>query len=204
MADNMGSTGIVDKAVIFAVMKHSGSCRKGTSIPYIVHPMEAAAIVAGITSDQELIAAAVLHDTLEDTYTSFKELVEMFGKRVADFVKEESEDKQADRRADESWKDRKQATIDKLKKAPHESKILVLADKLANIRAMERDKQVYGDELWERFNQKDPSQHGWYYSSIGEILLQDSELKKTPACREYVEKVRAVFKIELEEQKPES
>ena len=69
MEEKKIDTGIVDKAIAFAVRKHSGTPRKGTKIPYIVHPMEAAAIVAGMTDDQELIAAALLHDTLEDTGT---------------------------------------------------------------------------------------------------------------------------------------
>lgn len=57
---------LLAKAIAFAVEKHRGQVRKGTNIPYIVHPMEAAGITATMTSDPELIAAAVLHDTLED------------------------------------------------------------------------------------------------------------------------------------------
>ena len=186
-------TGIVDKAVRFAAEKHSGSPRKGSEVPYIVHPMEAAAIVAGITGDQELIAAALLHDTLEDTGTTYEELAEAFGKRVADLVAGESEDKQAGKPAKETWKDRKQKTIDELKEAGYESKLLVLADKLSNIRAMERDLEEKGDKLWDRFNQKDPRMHAWYYGSIAEILAADPDLKDTQACREYVQRVKATF-----------
>lgn len=186
-------TGIVDKAVRFAAEKHSGSTRKGTDVPYIVHPMEAAAIVAGITDDQELIAAALLHDTLEDTGATYDELVSLFGKRVADLVAAESEDKQEEKPAAETWKVRKQTTIDELKKAGYDSRLLVLADKLSNIRAIERDVKAQGDCFWNRFNQKDPLMHAWYYMSIAEILESDPKLKDTQACREYADRVKAVF-----------
>lgn len=186
-------TGIVDKAVRFAVEKHAGSPRKGSDTPYIVHPMEAAAVVAGITGDQELIAAALLHDTLEDTATTYDEILTLFGKRVADLVAGESEDKQAGKPAGETWKDRKQKTIDELKEAGYESRLLVLADKLSNIRAMERDQEEKGEKLWDRFNQKDPRMHAWYYGSIADILSADPVLKDTQACREYVQRVKATF-----------
>ena len=60
---------LLDKAIIFATKAHSGAKRKGTNVPYIVHPIEAAAIVSAMTDDQEIIAAAVLHDVLEDHYS---------------------------------------------------------------------------------------------------------------------------------------
>lgn len=189
----MTDTGIVDKAVMFAVMKHSGTARKGTKVPYIVHPMEAAAIVAGITDDQRLIAAAALHDTLEDTYTSREELEDQFGPYITELVAEESEDKQKDLPAAATWKERKQITIDRLGRAGYEVRLVALADKLANIRAIQRDDKVLGEELWKRFNQKEKKEHGWYYGSLAKIFLSDDRLKDTQACREYAERVNAVF-----------
>lgn len=186
-------TNIVNKAVDYAVKKHSGDTRKGTKIPYIVHPMEAAAIVAGITDDQELIAAAVLHDTVEDTDATREELEELFGKRVADLVAAESEDKREDLPAEETWYIRKKETIDELGQEGHEARLLALADKLSNIRAIQRDHEMLGNELWDRFNQKDPKMHGWYYGSLAKMFLADPELKDTQACREYADRVRAVF-----------
>ena len=77
---------LVSRAVIFAAAAHDGQVRKGTDIPYIVHPMEAAAIAAGLTNDPEVIAAAVLHDVVEDTGTTKNELEAEFGSRVAELV----------------------------------------------------------------------------------------------------------------------
>ena len=193
------NTAVLDRAIAFAVSKHAGTPRKGTMIPYIVHPMEAAAIVAGMTDDQELIAAAVLHDTMEDTGTTWEELSETFGPRVANLVAAESEDKQEDNPAESTWKERKQATLDHLKKAGEEVRMLALADKLSNIRAIQRDVKdcaEKGISFWSRFNQKDPAMHGWYYGSMVGIFHEDPKLKDTQACREYAERVEAVFGTE--------
>ncbi len=57
---------IVKKAVAFAERAHRGAVRKGTGIPYITHPMDTAVIMATMTEDKELIAAAILHDVVED------------------------------------------------------------------------------------------------------------------------------------------
>ena len=92
------------KAIIFAVKAHAGMVRKGTDIPYIVHPMVAASIAARITSDQEVLSAAVLHDVVEDTPTTLEQIEAAFGKRVVELVAAESEDKMPNIPASESWK----------------------------------------------------------------------------------------------------
>ena len=184
---------VVDKAMKFAVKKHAGGIRKGSNTPYIMHPAEAGAIAAGLTEDREVIAAAILHDTLEDTDTSREELISAFGTRIANMVAEESEDKRADRPAESTWEERKRETIDRLRTAGHEAKLLTLADKLSNIRAMERDSEREGAAFWNRFNQKDPARHAWYYRTLLEIFLGDEALKGTQACREYEYRVNRVF-----------
>lgn len=82
---------LLDEAIIFAVQAHSGQVRKGTNRPYILHPLEAAAIVASMTDDLEVIAAAVLHDTMEDANVSLAEITSKFGPRVAGLVQAETE-----------------------------------------------------------------------------------------------------------------
>ena len=88
---------ILDKAIVFATEAHSGIFRKGGKTPYIVHPMEVAAIAARMTDDIEVITAAVLHDVIEDTTTTAEQLEKMFGKRVAELVLSDSDDKEANR-----------------------------------------------------------------------------------------------------------
>lgn len=182
---------LLDEAVVFATRAHSGQVRKGTNTPYILHPLEAAVIVASMTDDPEIIAAAVLHDTLEDANVSLAEITSKFGPRVADLVKSETENKRDDQPASETWLVRKQETIDALKVEKDIAiKMLALADKLSNIRAMYRDHRAIGNQLWERFNQKDPKMHAWYYRAIAEATI---ELNQYPAWQEYNLLVEKVF-----------
>ncbi len=182
----------IDKAINFAVKAHSGSFRKGTQTPYIVHPMEAMVIVATMTNDADVLAAAVLHDVVEDTPTTIEDIRCEFGDMVAQLVGAESEDKREDLPAESTWRVRKQETLDYLRdKATREEKMIALGDKLSNIRAMNRDYAELGDKLWKRFNQKDKAEHAWYYGTIAELLAP--ELGETFAHREYVELVNRVF-----------
>ena len=184
----MGS--LLNNAIIFATSAHEGQFRKGTQIPYILHPLEAAAIVGTMTTDDEIIAAAVLHDVVEDTDTTVEQIKERFGERVAALVASESEDKRENLSAESTWKIRKQETIDHLKTAPIEVKMITLGDKLSNIRAIHRDYNAIGDELWQRFNQKDKNEHYWYYRSIAECL---AILDGYQAYKEYCELVEKTF-----------
>ncbi len=177
---------LIGRAVLFAAMKHAGQTRKGSGTPYITHVMEAMAIVSEMTDDQEIQAAALLHDTLEDTDTTKEQLVHYFGERVADLVAAESENKRRGQRAEDTWEIRKQETLDHLREAPTDVKIITMGDKLSNMRAMSRDYKALGGKLWDRFNQKDPAMHGWYYRSIGEILGEDGFIRSTEAYKEYV------------------
>ena len=189
--ENKIDTSLVTRAVFFAAKAHDGAARKGTKIPYIVHPMEAAAITAGMTDDQEVIAAAVLHDTVEDTDTTKKQIEDVFGSRVADLVAAESENKREDQKAEDTWKIRKSETIEHLRHCNDKDvKILALADKLSNLRAIYRDFCAIGNKLWDRFNQNDPAMIGWYYKSFKETC---AELSETTAYMEYVELLDKTF-----------
>lgn len=84
---------LYEKAVVFAAIAHQGARRKGSRIPYLSHPIEAAAIVSELTDDEELIAAAVLHDVVEDTPVTLEEVEQYFGERIAAYVGYETEDK---------------------------------------------------------------------------------------------------------------
>ena len=195
---DINDPGLVDRAVAFATLKHRGQFRKGTTIPYITHAVEALAIVSRMTEDAEVRAAAVLHDTLEDTDTTKKELIRNFGERVAALVAAESEDKREDQPAEETWLTRKQETIKHLSNASPNVKMIALGDKLSNIRAMHRDYEEIGEKLWERFNEKDPVKQGMYYGSVANVFGKDEVISKTAEYREYVKLVSEVFGSEYE------
>ena len=172
---------LVTQAAIFAANAHDGATRKGSGIPYIVHPMEAAAIAATLTDDPQVVAAAVLHDVMEDCGVTEAELRVKFGKRVAALVRFESEEKQPDAQA--SWQKRKLHALNRLRAASREQMILTLSDKLSNLRAIHRDLNRLGYSLWLRFNQRNPSMHHWYYASVAQSLTPLNEFE---AYREYV------------------
>lgn len=172
--------GAYAQAVAFAAFAHDGQLRKGTALPYIIHPMEAAAIAATMTNDPDVLAAAVLHDVMEDCGITEAELRTRFGKRVAMLVRFETEEKEPN--APASWQKRKLHTVNGLLSATREQMILTLSDKLSNLRAIHRDLEALGDELWMRFNQRNPSMHRWYYTSIAEALVPLAEFE---AYREY-------------------
>jgi len=129
-----------------------------------------------MTTDEEMLAAAVLHDVLEDTDTTPEEMETLFGARILGLVQNETEDKRRELPPEATWRIRKQETITFLKEhASREAKMLALADKLANMRAIYRDSQILGDELWQRFNEKDKRMHAWMYRAISEALQDLSE-----------------------------
>ena len=111
MANGYLDTGLLDRAIIFAVEAHHNTERRGKGFPYIVHPMEAVAVVATITNDQELLAAAALHDVLEDTEITYQQLRDTFGQRIADIVANESDEMPEGVNETDSWHDRKKAAI---------------------------------------------------------------------------------------------
>lgn len=181
---------VLNKAIEFATKVHAEQFRKGTEIPYILHPLEAATIVGTMTADYEVIAGAVLHDVVEDTDTTIEQVKELFGERIAKLVAAESEDKRENLSAESTWKIRKQETLDHLKTASIDVKMITLGDKLSNIRAINRDYNAIGDKLWQRFNQKDKNEHYWYYQSIADCLWQ---LEKYPVYQEYCNLVKKTF-----------
>lgn len=187
--DKKLDTSLLDRAICFAVQAHAGIERKGKGFPYIVHPMEAMAIVATMTSDQELLAAAALHDTVEDTDVTVAELQELFGERVALLVAHES-DVPLEGDASDTWHDRKTFAINLLKGAERDVKVVAMGDKLSNMRAIARDYAVIGDEIWNLFNVKDKAEHAWHYHGLADAL---SDLSDTPAYQEFVALVKSVF-----------
>ena len=166
MANKFIETDLLDRAIIFAVQAHHNTERRGKGFPYIVHPMEAVEIVATITPDQELLAAAALHDTIEDTDVTVEDIRRAFGDRVAELVHAESDQIDGElfngENEEETWHDRKQAAIDRLAAASHDAKIVAMGDKLSNMRAIWRDYQTKGDALWTIFHVKDKASHEWH------------------------------------------
>ena len=182
---------LVSEAIAFAVKAHDGMRRKKSEAPYILHPMEAAVIVGTMTNDQNLIAAAALHDVVEDADITIEEIEEKFGRRVRELVQSETEDKRADLPPAETWRIRKEESLNVLRNTEDIAVLMVwLGDKLANMRSIYRDFMVEGEAMWQRFNQKNASEQAWYYRSIVELT---GRLSDTSAWLEYKTLTELVF-----------
>lgn len=180
---------MINKAIQFATVAHSNQTRKGTTIPYILHCLEAGTIAASLTNkdnqvDEDVVAAAILHDTMEDAFVTNETLTELFNENIANLVLSQTEDKT------KSWNERKIDTIEFLER--NESKdveIATLADKLSNLRSINKDYQLMGEDLWSKFNAGYKEQK-WYYTSIGLSLKQVTDTKE---YREYVDLLDKTF-----------
>jgi myo-inositol-1(or 4)-monophosphatase len=182
---------LVSEAIAFAVTAHDGMRRKKSEVPYILHPMEAAVIVGTMTADQNLIAAAALHDVVEDAEITIDEVEKKFGKRVRELVESETEDKRADLPPSDTWRIRKEETLSVLKNTDDIGVLMVwIGDKLANMRSIYRDWKVEGDAMWQRFNQKDVNEQAWYYRSIVKLT---ERISHTSAWIEYKALTEIVF-----------
>ena len=182
---------LVSEAIAFAVKAHDGMRRKKGESPYILHPMEAAVIVGTMTDDQNIIAAAALHDVVEDAGITIEEIEERFGKRVRELVASETEDKRADLPPGDTWRIRKEESLRVLKNTDDLAVLMVwLGDKLANMRSIYRDFKVEGNAMWQRFNQKDEKAQGWYYRCVTELT---ERLSDTSAWLEYKTLTELVF-----------
>lgn len=130
MADDLP---LILKALDFAAKKHRDQRRKDkNATPYINHPIQVAEVLVneGGISDTQVIVAALLHDTVEDTETSFEELENHFGSEIADIVREVTDDKRL------SKLERKQLQIDNAPHSSDKARLVKLADKICNLQDM--------------------------------------------------------------------
>lgn len=165
---------IVSTALVFATQHHQHQHRKGTKIPYMTHLLNVCKLVAENNCSDEVLAAALLHDIVEDTDVTIEEVETIFGKQVAEIVRGATELDKLERKAIEkesSWQTRKDHTIHFLQQEASTDQLLVSgADKLDNLRSIVYDHKRIGEKLWSRFNAS-REQQAWYYNAIANILI---------------------------------
>lgn len=160
---------LIEKALQVASKAHQNQFRKNTDIPYIAHPAAVGMMVMKAGYDEDVVAAAILHDTVEDTDLTLEDIEREFGTKIAEIVAGCSEpDKSL------SWQARKEHTIEFLKTAAEDIRVVACADKLHNIRSIIKDYQQLGDKVWERFNAGKEKQK-WYYTHIADSLGSQSK-----------------------------
>lgn len=142
---------IIQAAIIFASEVHKNQKRKGKDQPYVSHPMAVGLILAGVTKDEKIICAGILHDTIEDAkpYGSItKEIIEEnFGSRVARIVNDLTEqDKTL------PWAVRKQQVLKHIEVMDNDSLLVKSADVLHNLTDQIEDYRKEGDAMFAKFN----------------------------------------------------
>lgn len=174
---------LLTKAIDYANKMHAGTCRKGTDMPYIVHPLEVMHNLYLMKGSKALLAAGVLHDVVEDTDATMADIEKEFGKEIAELVNSHTEQNK-----ELPWENRKTIAMEEERKLSKEKQMLALADKLSNIRAMHRDLQTHGEKLWERFNRGKDKQ-SWYYHSSANVLIA---LADEPDVAHYYEEFKSL------------
>ena len=182
---------LFERALTSAAEKHRGMRRRFNGLPYILHPMEAAVIAGSLAADEELLAAALLHDVVEDAGVTLEEIGERFTPRVMALVAAETEDKRADQPPEATWHIRKEEALTALRHASDPAvKKLFLSDKLSNLRSLHEMKIREGDAMWRHFHQQDEREQAWYFGTVLELTR---ELSATQAWREYQRLFGEVF-----------
>lgn len=183
----MLSNKLIARAMEYAALAHKGGTRKGGNIPYIVHPFEAAMILKENSFEDKVVAAALLHDVLEDTEVSKVNLKENFGEEIFNLVLSASEKLKG--RENRSWDLRKKQTIIYLnQEANFINKAITCADKLSNARSILRDLDQDTTKFWERFTAPKEKQK-WYYQSLVDSLKELEGLKMYCEFKKVVAKI---------------
>lgn len=137
---------LIEKAVALAVRAHTGQTRKGSTQSYIVHPVETALILARHGFSDTVVAAALVHDVVEDTSVSAMDVRAELGDEVAALVALVTHDDSL------LWEEKKKAYIDAVRVASEEVKAISVADKIANAHSLLAAYEVHGADIWKLFN----------------------------------------------------
>lgn len=138
--------GLIERATALAVRAHEGQMRKEALVPYIVHPVAVALVLARYGFSDTVIAAAIAHDIIEDTSVSVEELRRELGDEVANLVAPVTHDDTL------PWEEKKRAYIEEVRKASEGAKAISLADKIANAYSLIEAHEVHGAAIWKYFN----------------------------------------------------
>jgi DNA-binding MarR family transcriptional regulator len=191
----------ISKAFEFASEAHKNEFRKGTTIPYIVHPLDVLSILLKNGASEDLSIAGLLHDVLEDTPRSREEIRISFGDSVGLLVEDASENEEltkgvSNEEKKKTWKIRKSQKIEKVRTSGRELRLLICADKLSNIRDLIEDLHSNGEVVWGKFNAS-KDQQSWYYHEIAAAMAspkgEDSDISQTLAYQELTRSIREVF-----------
>lgn len=173
---------LIERAARIAVDAHRTQLRKSDGSPYIVHPFMCATMLTRHHFREEVVAAALVHDVLEDTEVTEMTLREILGDEVVDIVKCVTEDQTMNWRAMEGgWEMVKQRYIDTVRSAPSDAKAVSIADKIHNMQSLLATYAEQGPRTWSHFNRGKEAKL-WFEESV---LAMFKETWHHPLVDEY-------------------
>ncbi len=159
----------IQKAIDFAAKAHSGQIRKSSKLPFIVHPFNVGIMLQKLNCSDEVIAAGILHDVVEDTGVTLDDIRHEFGEKVAYLVDSATEYKAA------SWKETKTKAIEGLKNASFEVRLIRCVDKLHNIKTLEAEQKAIGEKVWNNFKSTKQEQE-WYNRECYKSMIYQNDI----------------------------
>lgn len=179
---------IIEKAIRTAIFYHRNQNRKHPGdfeiMPYVCHPFAVAMILSNYTDDENIIAAGILHDTIEDTEYAQEQLEKDFGEKIKDIVMTVTETKYDEKGNKREWKIRKDEYINNIKNGGSEAMMICAADKIHNFLSIMSyaDKEKYDEVLIKSFNFLNLGNKFWFQ---GEILKILKEKLDSPIVKQY-------------------
>lgn len=174
----------IEYAIYYATKAHKGQKRKMEDIDMIFHPFTVGMILQRNRQDEDVVAAGILHDVVEDTEKTFEDIERDFGKTIRDYVYDASEpDKTL------PWKERKLHTINHIKTAPLGSKLIVACDKISNLEDSLSNIKKYGID---KVLSSNPEEQKWYYISVYESCI-DGVDSNNPIFKRYRNILKELF-----------
>jgi (p)ppGpp synthase/HD superfamily hydrolase len=184
----------IKSAIKFSIKTHDlyqKQKRKGKDIAYITHPLTVGIILSRAGASEEVVAAGILHDTIEDSIpekkVTYEMLLERFGAEVADLVLCVTE---TDR--DLPWDERKKDALEHIKTFSHDQLLLKSGDVLSNTSELVDDHTRYGDAVFKRFSVSKEKTLKHYLEAIRRIVERWEENPLTEDLREVAERLKGM------------
>jgi len=166
---------VINGAFIIAINAHKGQARKVDKLPYITHPLTVATKLSKYIFPAKVIAAALVHDVLEDTDYPECRIKEKLGTGILSIVKSVTNNNTL------TWEDKKLLYIESVKNGPDEAKAVCAADKIHNFECLLINNKKYGPSMWDSFKRGKEKQL-WYNR---EVLKMLKESWQHPLINEY-------------------
>lgn len=177
---------LIEKADQLAARAHAGQTRKEKDVPYITHPRAVAALLQKHGFSDTVIAAALVHDTVEDTPVTMEEIRRELGDEVAALIEPVTHDDSL------LWEEKKQKYIDTVRAASAEVKAISVADKIHNAESFLAGYEEQGKAVWKYFN-RGRDKKIWFEEAVLKMLR---ETWRHPMVEEYAVLVEKMKKLE--------